>query len=123
MLLKEEGLASFRIDGHHSWSRIFNISRDMHKRGIFMADDNKRILTVTKGRVQCLPEKKEPVEHCSLCIHCREFKVGGKFVTSPSLAYCSRCRVTEKVDLSKTEAVTCADRQGEGFHSITSIIG
>ena len=95
----------------------------MRKPGISVADNDKRILTVTKGKVQCLPEKKEPVEHCGLCIHCREVKVEGKFVTSPSLAYCSRCRVTEKVDLTKAEAITCADRQGEGFHSITSIIG
>ena len=88
-----------------------------------MSDDDIRILPVTKGRVQCMPEKKEPVDHCALCIHCREFSVQGKFVKSPSLAYCSKCRVTEKVDLTKVESVRCADRQGEGFHSITSIIG
>jgi hypothetical protein len=90
---------------------------------IQMGDNELRELPVTKGRVDCLPGKKEPVEHCGLCIHCREIKVKGKFVTSPSLAYCSKCRVTERVDLTKVEAVKCADRQQEGFHSITSIIG
>ncbi len=87
-----------------------------------MGDDENRILPVTDGRVQCLPDKREPVGNCSFCIHCREFEIGGKFVKSPSLAYCTKCRVTEKVDLAKARAVKCADRQGEGFHSITSII-
>jgi hypothetical protein len=87
-----------------------------------MPDKDYRILPAIKGRVQCLPDKKEPVENCSFCIHCREFEVGGKFVKSPSLAYCTKCRITEKVDLSKAEAVKCADRQGGGFHSITNII-
>jgi hypothetical protein len=85
-------------------------------------DDDYRILPATGGRVQCLAEKKEPLENCGFCIHCREFRVGGKFVKSPSLAYCTRCRVTERVDYTKADAVKCADRQGEGFHSITSII-
>jgi len=71
-----------------------------------MTDDEYRILPAAGGRVQCLPEKKQPLENCGFCIHCREFRVGGKFVKSPSLAYCTKC----------------ADRQGEGFHSITSII-
>jgi hypothetical protein len=88
-----------------------------------MGDNDQREIPVSKGKVDCLPDKKEPVEHCGLCIHCREMKVKGKFVTSPSLAYCSRCRVTEKVDFAKVEAVKCADRQREGFHSITNIIG
>ena len=92
--------------------------------GIFliMTNDDYRILQATGGRVQCLPEKKEPLENCGFCIHCREFRVGGKFVKSPSLAYCTKCRVTERVDFKKADAVKCADRQGEGFHSITSII-
>jgi hypothetical protein len=87
-----------------------------------MADDAYRVLPAVKNRVQCLPEKKEPLENCGFCVHCREFLVGGKWVTSPSLAYCTKCRVTEKVDLKKAEAVKCADRQGGGFHSITNII-
>ena len=57
------------------------------------------------------------------CIHCREFRVKGQYVKSPSLAYCVKSRVTGDVDLSAVQAVRCADRQGEGFHSITSLIG
>lgn len=87
-----------------------------------MTGDADRILPVTSGKVQCLPHKTEPVENCGFCIHCREFRVRGKFVKSPSLAYCMKCRVTERVDVAKADAVRCADRQGEGFHSITSII-
>jgi len=89
---------------------------------ITMADEDYRIIPAIKGRVQCLPDKKEPLENCSFCVHCREFLVGGEFKKSPSLAYCTKCRITEKVDLSKAEAVKCADRQGGGFHSITNII-
>jgi hypothetical protein len=87
-----------------------------------MTDDEHRILPVIKGKVQCLQEKREPVENCSFCIHCREFKVGERFIKSPSLAYCTKCRITERVDLTKAVEVKCADRQGGGFHSITNII-
>lgn len=87
-----------------------------------MADIEYRILPAVSGKVQCLPEKKEPLENCGFCIHCREFRVGGKFVKSPSLAYCTKCRITEQVDYKRADAVKCADRQGEGFHSITSLI-
>jgi hypothetical protein len=88
-----------------------------------MGDEDYRIIPAIKGKVQCLSEKKEPLEHCGFCIHCREFRIKGVFVKSPSLAYCTNCRVTDKVDLRQADAVKCADRQGEGFHSITSIIG
>ncbi len=87
-----------------------------------MTENDYRILPVIQGWVQCLPDKKEPTGNCGFCIHCREFRIGGKFVKSPSLAYCTRCRVTEPVDITKADAVKCADRQGEGFHSIASII-
>jgi hypothetical protein len=87
-----------------------------------MTDNEYRIIPVIKGKVQCLPEKKEPVENCGFCVHCREFRVKDRFITSPSLAYCTKSRVTEKVDYSKAEAVKCADRRGGGFHSITNII-
>ena len=76
----------------------------------------------SKGESAMPPGKKEPLEHCGFCIHCREFRISGTFVKSPSLAYCTKCRVTDKVDFTKVEAVKCADHQGEGFHSITSII-
>lgn len=87
-----------------------------------MGDDESRVLVAQGGKVQCLPEKKEPLENCGFCIHSREFRVGGKFVKSPALAYCMKCRVTERVDYAKADAVKCADRQGEGFHSIANII-
>jgi hypothetical protein len=87
-----------------------------------MSQGRYRELEVTKGKVQCLPDKQEPVEHCRLCIHAREFKVKGTFVKSPSLAYCVACRVTEEVDLRQADAVRCADRHLEGFHSIAGII-
>jgi hypothetical protein len=87
-----------------------------------MTDGEYRILPAVKGQVQCLPAKKEPLENCGFCIHCREFQVGERWVKSPSLAYCTKCRVTERVDFARAQAVRCADRQGEGFHSITNII-
>lgn len=89
---------------------------------VFMAEDEYRLLPAVKGRVQCLPDKKEPVENCGFCVHCREFGIGAEFVKSPSLAYCTKCRVTERVDLTKVTAVKCADHRGGGFHSITNII-
>lgn len=88
-----------------------------------MGSDSYRELDVKDGTVQCLPDKREPVEHCRLCIHCREFEVNGRFVKSPSLAYCVNCRTTEEVELPKVGAVRCADRQGEGFHNIANILG
>jgi hypothetical protein len=87
-----------------------------------MEDTKYRVLEVNRGSVRCLPEKDEPVEHCRLCIHAREFRTAGRFVKSPSLAYCVACRVTEDVDIRKVDAVRCADRNGEGFHNIASII-
>ena len=87
-----------------------------------MTEDEYRIIPVIKGKVQCLADKKEPVENCGFCVHSREFKVQNRFITSPALVYCTKCRVTEKVDYNKAEAVKCADRQGGGFHSITNII-
>jgi hypothetical protein len=110
------------IFNHHS--RVLYPSRQkiQQEMQFCMAEDDYRILPVVKGRVQCLPEKKEPVENCGFCVHCREFGIGPRFVKSPSLAYCTKCRVTERVDLTKVTAVKCADHQGGGFHSITNII-
>jgi hypothetical protein len=88
-----------------------------------MGDDQYRVIPVKNGRVQCLPDKEEPIDHCRFCIHAREFFIHGVFVKSPSLAYCLKCRATDEVDLKSVESVRCADRQGEGFHSITNIIG
>jgi hypothetical protein len=88
-----------------------------------MGGNTHRELIVERGTVQCLPEKREDLDHCRFCIHCREFRVKGTWVKSPSLAYCPTCRVTDTVDIKKVESVRCADRQGEGFHSIAGIIG
>jgi hypothetical protein len=88
-----------------------------------MGRETNRELVVERGTVQCLPDKREDLDHCRFCIHCREFRVNGSWVKSPSLAYCTRCRVTDNVDVQKAEGVKCADRQGEGIHSIAGIIG
>ncbi|MGA2103830.1 hypothetical protein [Methanoregula sp.] len=88
-----------------------------------MGSETYRELNTTDHMVQCLPDKKEPVDHCRFCIHCREFKIKGQYVKSPSLAYCIKCQVTGEVDLSSVQAVKCVDRQSEGFHSIADIIG
>jgi hypothetical protein len=110
----------------HLHTEIFVLDRfnstDKGRNRIAMSRDSYRTLEVVKGKVRCLPDKDEPVEHCRLCIHAREFKVGRKFLKSPSLAYCLACRVTEDVDVKSAEAVRCADRQGEGFHNIAGII-
>jgi hypothetical protein len=87
-----------------------------------MGENQYRVLEVTKGVVHCLPDKDEPVEHCRLCIHAREFRVGGRFLKSPSLAYCVACQVTEEVNVKNADAVQCADRRGDGFYNIASII-
>jgi hypothetical protein len=92
------------------------------RHSFFMVEVEYRILPATKGKVQCLPDKKEPVENCGFCVHCREFGIGSRFVTSPSLAYCTKSKVTERVDLTRVTAVKCADHRGGGFHSITNII-
>ena len=88
-----------------------------------MGNNQYRLIPVKNGTVQCLENKEEPVDHCRFCIHAREFCINGRFVTSPSLAYCTKRQVTDKVDVKKAETVACADRQGEGFHSIANIIG
>ena len=87
-----------------------------------MTDEEYRILPVVKGRVQCLADKKEPVENCGFCVHCREFGVQEHLLHPRHLLTAQNARVTEKVDLAKVTSVKCADRQGGGFHSITNII-
>jgi hypothetical protein len=88
-----------------------------------MTDDEYRVLIVTRGRVRCLPEKEETIEHCRFCVHSRYFRVRGEYVKSPALAYCLRHGATEEVDLKIVEAVKCADRRGEGYRSMMNIIG
>jgi hypothetical protein len=88
-----------------------------------MGQNQYRLIPVKNGKVQCLEKKEEPVDHCRFCIHAREFGVNGRFVVSPSLAYCTQCRITEDVNVTNVESVRCAVRQVEGFHSIANIIG
>ncbi len=88
-----------------------------------MAEEDYREIPVKKGSVQCLPDREETIEHCRFCVYSRYFRVGGTYVKSPALAYCTRHRATEEVDLSKVESVKCADRRGEGYRSIMNIIG
>lgn len=82
-----------------------------------------RDLAVVKGRVDCLPSKKEDLDHCRFCAHSVRFRVKGKEVLSPARAFCSLQRNCEEVDLTKVEAVLCDDLSEEGFRSIMNIIG
>lgn len=88
-----------------------------------LSEEEYRVLPVKGGKVPCLPEKEETIEHCRFCVFSRYFNVGGRFVKSPALAYCMRHRATEEVDLKSVEAVKCADRTGEGYRSMMNIIG
>jgi hypothetical protein len=88
-----------------------------------MPEEEYRVLEVSGGRVLCLPDKEETIEHCRFCVYSRYFRVRGELVTSPALAYCLRHRATEEVDLRAVEAVSCADRRGEGYRSMMNIIG
>nr|WP_319540199.1 hypothetical protein [uncultured Methanospirillum sp.] len=82
-----------------------------------------RDLPVVKGYVDCLPVKREDLDHCRFCAHSVRFRVAGREVPSPARAYCTLQRKTEEVDLAKVEAVICDDLSSEGFRSIMNIIG
>jgi hypothetical protein len=88
-----------------------------------MKKEEYRVLEVRSGRVPCLPAKEETIEHCRFCVYSRSFRVRGEDVPSPALAYCVRHRACREVNLGDVEAVTCADRRGEGYRSMMSIIG
>lgn len=87
-----------------------------------MIEAEQRVLRVEKGRVECRPGVRIGLDRCRFCASSRAFCESGIWKRSPALAYCMASRVTEEVDLSKVEAVRCADRTGEGFRSIMSII-
>lgn len=72
--------------------------------------------------VQCLPGKKEEIVKCRFCVHSRQFKESGRWVTSPARAFCLASRTTTPVNLSRVSAVCCDDMDGEGFSSILNII-
>jgi hypothetical protein len=88
-----------------------------------MIKDTYRILEVSGGKVSCLPGKEMTIGHCRFCVHSRSFRVRGRDVPSPALAFCVRNRACEEVNLTDVEAVTCADRRGEGYRSMMNIIG
>lgn len=81
-----------------------------------------RILPVTKGTVECLPEKREEVEKCRFCVHSVRFDTATREIPSPARAFCSRSRATEEVDLTKVIRVVCDDTRQEGFRSMMNVI-
>jgi len=88
-----------------------------------MSEEELRVLPVRGGRVQCLPDKEETIDHCRFCVYSRYFRVGGRYIKSPALAYCTVHRATGEVDLKQVDAVKCADKRGEGYRSMMNIIG
>lgn len=87
-----------------------------------MTEAEQRELPVEKGTVECRPGARIGLDRCRFCASSRAFRERGTWKRSPALAYCMACRVTEDVDLAQVDAVRCADRTGEGFRSIMSII-
>jgi len=87
-----------------------------------MTETDHRELSVDGGTVECRPGVRVGLDRCRFCASSREFREGGRWKRSPALAYCMACRTTEEVDLARVSAVRCADRTGEGFRSIMSII-
>ncbi|MCQ8893682.1 MAG: hypothetical protein NQU46_03485 [Methanolinea sp.] len=85
--------------------------------------DDYRVLPVRGGLVPCLPGREETVEHCRFCVHSRYFLVRGEYHKSPALVYCLRHRDAQEVDMKQVEAVKCADRKGEGYRSMMTILG
>ena len=81
-----------------------------------------RRLLVARGRVQCTPHATVPVDRCGFCVHSARVVVKGREVPSPARAYCSRCRDTSPVDMTKVEEIVCDDLSGEGFRNIANII-
>ncbi len=81
-----------------------------------------RRLPVARGRVQCTPHAAVPVDRCGFCVHSARVVVKGREVPSPARAYCSRCRDTSPVDMTKVEEIVCDDLSGEGFRNIANII-
>lgn len=87
-----------------------------------MTETEPRELGVETGTVECRPGVRVGLDRCRFCASSRAFLERGTWKRSPALAFCNTSRVTEEVDLANVEAVRCADRTGEGFRSIMSII-
>jgi len=82
----------------------------------------KRILRVTKGRVECISGKPVTLDWCRFCAHSTSFLIQGVWITSPARAYCLRSKAEKDVDLATVEEVECDDLDGEGYLSIMNII-
>ncbi len=87
-----------------------------------MTETEQRELSVKNGTVECRPGVRVGLDRCRFCASSRAFCERGTWKQSPALAYCMACRTTGSVDLAQVHAVRCADRTGEGFRSIMSII-
>lgn len=87
-----------------------------------MAEGEYRVLEVRGGKVRCTPGTDATVAHCRFCVYSRFFRIGGKDYRSPALAFCVRTNAPDEVNLSTVEAVTCADRRGEGYRSMLNVI-
>jgi len=81
-----------------------------------------RILEVSKGTVECLPEKREEIEKCRFCVHSVRFGTTTREIPSPARAFCSQSRSTEEVDLKQVIRVFCDDARREGFRSMLNVI-
>lgn len=87
-----------------------------------MTDAEYRDQPVKDGTVECLPGVRVGLDRCRFCASSRAFLEDSTWKKSPALAYCMACRVTDAVAFDRVRAVRCADRGGEGFRSIMSII-
>jgi len=79
-------------------------------------------IAVRNGTVTCTDGRRLPVDRCRFCVHSVRFRVGGEWFSSPARAFCTFCRTTGEVDLTRVEAVECDDRQGGGFSSMMNVI-
>lgn len=87
-----------------------------------MDDKKSRILEAGGGEVQCLSNRREPLEKCRLCVHSVKFREAGVWKPSPARAYCVLSRNCGKVNMKAVNAVECNDTAGEGYRSIMNII-
>ena len=81
-------------------------------------EKKSRVLEVDVEKVQCLSDRREPLEKCSLCVHSVKFRESGTWKPSPARAYCVLSRNTGKVDLKAVDAVECDDKKGEVYRRV-----
>ena len=69
-----------------------------------------------KGKVQCLAERKNPWRTAGSAYIAREVQeVEDRFIKSPAMLYCTKCRVTEKVILQKQKPLNVLTGRVEDF--------